>query len=143
MITKYSALGTLLTLLIAASCAKGTDGSDAVGSKGPGGTDGDASADAAPVCSSCDSDGDGVLDPNDQCPGTPPGSVVNKNGCADSQLTPKVEPKFPSYGLTWTPTGSLGRAGGLTWTYTGIQRGDLSHIYWVVCDDPAQPCGMS
>ncbi|MGH7330893.1 MAG: hypothetical protein ACREJX_21290, partial [Polyangiaceae bacterium] len=43
----------------------------------------------------------------------------------------------------WTPTGDLGRAGGLTWTYTGINRGELFHIYWIVCDDPATPCGLS
>ena len=50
---------------------------------------------------------------------------------------------FPPFGLTWTPSGELGRAGGLTWTYTGIQRGDLFHIWWVVCDDPGMPCGLS
>jgi hypothetical protein len=34
--------------------------------------------------------------------------------------------------------------GGLTWTYTGINRGKLSHIYWVICDDPGfPPCGVS
>ena len=44
---------------------------------------------------------------------------------------------------TWTSTGELGRVGGLTWTYTGIDRGDLFHIYWIVCDDPAEPCGLS
>src|SRR4029079_5481183 len=41
--------------------------------------------------------------------------------------------------------GDAGRAagGGLAWTYTGINRGDLFHIYWVICDDPATPCGVS
>ncbi|MEO8875691.1 MAG: hypothetical protein ABI461_08900 [Polyangiaceae bacterium] len=33
--------------------------------------------------------------------------------------------------------------GGLTWAYSGINRGDLFHIYWIICDDPAQPCGLS
>ena len=30
-----------------------------------------------------DSDGDGVIDPCDLCPGTPPGHIVDANGCAD------------------------------------------------------------
>jgi hypothetical protein len=92
---------------------------------------------------SCDGDGDGVPDGSDECPGTPAGEEVNQVGCADSQVTPTLEPEFPPFGLTWTPTGDLGRAGGLTWTYTGIDRSDLFHIYWVVCDDPAAPCGLS
>ena len=33
-----------------------------------------------------DSDGDGVPDAADQCPGTPAGNTVNADGCADSQL---------------------------------------------------------
>ena len=37
---------------------------------------------AAPVVAiPTDSDGDGVMDPSDLCPGTPPGSVVDANGC--------------------------------------------------------------
>jgi hypothetical protein len=60
----------------------------------------------------------------------------------DAHHAPKLE-NFPPYGLTWTSTGDLGRAGGLTWTYTGIQRGGISHIYWILCDDPAVPCGLS
>jgi len=31
-----------------------------------------------------DADGDGVSDPNDHCPGTPKGAVVDQNGCSDS-----------------------------------------------------------
>jgi len=91
----------------------------------------------------CDTDGDGVLDVNDQCPGTPSGEPVNQKGCSESQLTPTLNDTFPPYGLTWTPTGDPGRAGGLTWTYTAILRGDLFHIYWIVCDDPASTCGLS
>ena len=132
--------GVLLLPAVAAamSCAKASNGPAA------------ADAPAAPAdvgidsCgANCDSDMDGVVDGNDQCPNTPPGQPVNKVGCADSQLTPVLVAEFPPFGLTWTNTGDLGRAGGLTWTYTGIDRGDLFHIYWIVCDDPATPCGLS
>ena len=33
-----------------------------------------------------DSDGDGVIDADDDCPGTPAGASVDANGCAESQL---------------------------------------------------------
>lgn len=36
---------------------------------------------AAPVVLPADSDGDGVLDPSDLCPNTPPGSTVDATGC--------------------------------------------------------------
>jgi hypothetical protein len=91
----------------------------------------------------CDQDGDGVVDGGDQCPNTATGATVNNVGCADSQLTWTLEPTFPPYDLAWTPTGDLGRAGGLTWTYVNIQRKDLFHIDWIICDDPATPCGLS
>jgi len=35
-----------------------------------------------------DSDGDGVWDYLDQCPGTPPGAIVDANGCSIEQLCP-------------------------------------------------------
>jgi hypothetical protein len=35
-----------------------------------------------------DSDGDGVLDSHDLCPDTPPGSLVNADGCSIDQLAP-------------------------------------------------------
>jgi hypothetical protein len=69
--------------------------------------------------------------------------MVNHAGCSDSQLQPKLEPMFPPYMLVWTTGGDIGRAGGLTWTYDGIQRGDLFHIWWIICDDPLKPCGVS
>ncbi len=146
MILKNGVLGTALALLVVTSCARGKSVADTSGSDGGSTTDGGVIPDGALPCTgSCngDEDGDGVPDGTDKCPGTPKNAKVNKDGCADSQLKPKLEPNFPPYGLTWTPTGSLGRAGGLTWTYTGIDRGDLFHIYWIVCDDPADPCGLS
>lgn len=93
--------------------------------------------------SMCDMDNDGVLDGADMCPNTPISEPVNDEGCGASQLMPKINPTFPPYGLTWTPTGDPGRAGGLVWTYTGVDHGDLFHIYWVLCDDPTTPCGVS
>jgi hypothetical protein len=131
---KHRVLGTAPALFAAMGCAQGQATPDASG---------DPTVDASSCAPFCDQDGDGVPDASDQCPDTPVGEPVNQAGCADSQLTATLEPTFPPFGLTWTPTGDLGRAGGLTWTYTGIQRRDLFHIYWIVCDDPATPCGLS
>lgn len=126
------------TIFIVASCAK----AQAVSPDGRSEDSSGPTADAS--CGDfCDRDGDGVVDGTDQCPNTPLGEVVNHVGCADSQLTATLEPTFPPYGLTWTPVGNLGRAGGTTWTYVNIQRKDLFHIDWIVCDDPATPCGLS
>lgn len=134
----------VVAIFIAASCAKGSGTTSATSTTGPQGDDDSGLlADGAVACPTCDDDGDGVPNATDQCGGTPAGAKVNAVGCSDAQLTPKLEPVFPSYGLTWTPTGDLGRAGGSTWTYTGIQRGDLFHIWWIMCDEPAQPCGLS
>ena len=44
-------------------------------------TSGVAPAPKKPVEKAKDSDGDGVLDANDQCPGTPAGAAVDTNGC--------------------------------------------------------------
>ncbi len=134
----------MLALLAAASCATGEatkGGSD--GGSGPDVANGDGAPPAKCDGGVCDQDGDGVPDTIDKCPNTPPKTAVNKVGCADSQLTAKLNPAWPPYGMTWTEAGALGRAGGLTWTYSNIQRGDLFHIYWIVCDDPAEPCGLS
>jgi hypothetical protein len=125
----------------AAGCANAKQGGEVDG--GGGGGDGGGSNADASCGDACDADGDGVVDGDDACPGTPPEIPVNMEGCSDSQVNPTLEPVFPPFGLTWTPTGDIGRAGGLTWTYTGIDRADLFHIYWVVCDDPATPCGVS
>jgi len=135
-----NALGTVFAILLATGCAKG---SMATGTSGP---PADSAVGPPPIdgCGDlCDSDGDGVPDGIDKCAGTPMGDPVNLLGCADSQLMPMLEPTFPPYGLTWTPTGDLGRAGGLTWNYTGIARADLFHIWWFVCDDPTTVCGLS
>ena len=125
-------LCTAPAIFAAMSCAQAHVGGD-----GPG-----AMADAS-CGASCDQDTDGVPDGTDRCPDSPMGERVNRIGCADSQLTATLAPMFPPFGLTWTPTGDPGRAGGLSWTYTGIQRADLFHIYWVFCDDPATACGLS
>jgi hypothetical protein len=131
-------------VILAVACAKGEASDDPPDTGTVVPTDGGAKPDGTTSgCDGpCDADGDGVPDGTDKCPGTAPKAKVNKQGCAESQLTPKLD-GFPPYGLTWTPTGSLGRAGGLTWSYSGIDRADRFHIYWVVCDDPATPCGLS
>ena len=41
-----------------------------------------------PTPTPADSDGDGVPDATDLCPGTPPGEVVDANGCSVGQLVP-------------------------------------------------------
>ncbi|HTJ42589.1 MAG TPA: hypothetical protein VL463_10875 [Kofleriaceae bacterium] len=128
-------------LALAAGCAKAKQGDNP---DAPPNQQADASVPADALCGiMCDHDHDGVVDGNDQCPDTPQGEKVNQKGCSDSQLTPKLNPNFPPYGLAWTTTGDAGRAGGLTWTYAGITRGDLFHIWWIICDDPAEPCGVS
>lgn len=122
--------------LAAAGCSHATTGGDDDGSDAGGNAD-------ASCGDACDSDSDGVVDAIDECPNTPPEIPVNDVGCSDSQVSPTLEPNFPPFGLMWTPTGDIGRAGGLTWSYMAIDRADLFHIYWVVCDDPATPCGVS
>lgn len=125
----------IVGILTAAGCAHG-------GSGGGGGGGDDVMVDGS--CGDhCDADADGVVDGMDKCGNTPSGETVNGDGCADSQLTPTLEPMFPPYMLVWTSGGDLGRAGGLMWTYEGIQRGDLFHIYWILCDDPIEACGLS
>lgn len=102
-----------LSLLIAASCARGQE--DASDSGGPG-MDGSSTSDG------------------------PHGG----DAATDAPSGPKPNPMWPPYNLTWSNTGDLGRAGGLTWGYSGIQRGSLKHIYWILCDDPTEtPCGLS
>lgn len=130
----------VLPVVLIAGCASGSTG----GSVDGGTTDDDGGAPVDGSCAElCDEDGDGVFDDDDACAGTPGGVDINDAGCSDDQVTPTLQDTWPPYGLTWTPTGELGRAGGLTWTYTGITRADLFHIYWIVCDDPATPCGLS
>jgi len=152
------------SIVLATGCAHGTKiGSGGSGGTGTGGSatstgtmgtattgtmatvsTGTAQTGSSSSCGNmCDSDGDGVIDGMDMCPNTPSGAKVNKVGCAASQLTPKLEPTFPPYGLMWVPMGDPGRAGGMQWVYTGINRGDLFDIYWVLCDDPATTCGVS
>jgi hypothetical protein len=131
------AIAAVALPLAVAGCSHANGGDDDNGTVDAGG------GDAAQCGDACDSDQDGVVDAADECPNTPPEVPVNRAGCSDSQVSPTLEPDFPPFGLTWTPTGDIGRAGGLTWTYEGIDRTDRFHIYWVVCDDPATPCGVS
>jgi hypothetical protein len=133
----------MFALASLALAAVGCSHADPSGDDGDDVVDGGGGGDTSQCGDACDSDQDGVVDATDECPGTPPEIPVNSRGCSDSQVSPTLEPEFPPFGLTWTPTGDIGRAGGLTWSYEGIDRTDVFHIYWVVCDDPATPCGVS
>jgi hypothetical protein len=137
-------LATVALLGALIGCANAKPGGVAMDSgTGSGSNTADAGPTADASCGDmCDHDHDGVVDGIDECPNTTLGDPVNHVGCSDAQLTSTLQP-FPPFGLTWTPTGDLGRAGGLTWTYVGIERSDLFHIDWIVCDDPATPCGLS
>jgi hypothetical protein len=136
-------MGMRVLAILALSCASCAKGGSSNGT-GDGGGAGDGGSTADASCGDlCDSDNDGVPNGTDQCPNTQLGETVNSVGCADDQLTAMLENNFPPYGLAWTSGGDLGRAGGLTWTYANINRGDLFHIWWIVCDDPATPCGVT
>jgi hypothetical protein len=114
------AVGVITTfiLLVGQGCATGESSAGSDGGVGPG-VDGSIT--------------DGSI-----------GDVVgNKDVGVDAPHGPQLNPNWPPFGLTWTSTGDLGRTGGLTWTYTGIQRTGLTHIYWIICDDPTMPCGLS
>jgi hypothetical protein len=133
---------TFAILLGATGCANGGETSDT----GPG-SDGGSTHDGT-----VEGVGDGAVDGRgegrrdaraDGRADRRPDGAGTKDAGADVPRVPKLDPTFPPYGLTFTPTGNPGRAGGLTWTYTGIHRAGLLHIYWIVCDDPATPCGLS
>jgi len=130
-------LATVPALSLVACAQAGTtiDGST--------GDDATTQIDACQSNCTADSDGDGVPDIGDQCPNTPSGEPVNQAGCSDSQVDPTLQPSFPPYGLTWNQTGDLGRPGGMRWTYDGIDRADLFHIYWLPCDETDPRCGLS
>jgi hypothetical protein len=126
--------------VLGAACGGGGGGDPDAGS-GDGGGPG---IDALVCGAGCDEDGDGVRNEDDLCPDTSAIGIVNSDGCNDAQVDPTLtEEEFPPFGLTWTPDGDAGRAGGLNWVYTGIQRMGHFHIYWMVCDDPALPCALS
>lgn len=135
---------TTFAIFAVTSCATADQGGYDASSTQEVDASSNPTADATTSCGTmCDEDDDGVPDSNDQCPATPAGEPVNQAGCAESQLTPMLEPEFPPFGLTWVSSGDLGRAGGLTWTYTAISRGDRFHIYWILCDAPDPVCGLS
>jgi len=50
-----------------------------------------------------DQDGDGVADSLDHCPGTPPGAIVNAEGCSIDQLAPC---SGPASGGAWKNHGA-------------------------------------
>jgi hypothetical protein len=124
----------------------GTAGS--MGGGGMGGSGGSAGGAGGMGGGAPDADGDGVPDVLDLCPGTPPMTVVNSRGCSESQAVAKVNADaFPPYGAMFTQSGDPGRAGGVTYAYTGINfasDGGLFDIYWVLNDDSAfGPYGIS
>ncbi len=132
----------LLPAILAVGCASGTSGGNLDGGGDDDGDGGVTNIDGS--CGDiCDQDSDGVLDATDECANTPGGADVNDVGCSDDQVDPALADVWPPFGLTWTATGDPGRAGGMVWDYAGIDHADLFHIYWIVCDDPATPCGLS
>lgn len=84
-----------------------------------------------------DTDGDGVADAFDQCPGTPAGTVVDDTGCPPP--VPEPNPNAESdYNMTATETGDIGRAGGATWSFRDIdfQAAGKTLLASVFNDDP-------
>lgn len=141
MCARNHVVSMAIALLVSTGCATANEGGSADAAL-PGPVDAAMPSADAGCGDLCDADEDGVPDGIDECPGTPAGETVNQEGCAESQIIPTIVEEFPPFGLTWVDNGELGVTGGLTWTYTAIQRGDLFHIYWILCDDPATPCGV-
>ena len=73
----------------------------------PGGDGTDIGAFEVQAVAVIDSDGDGVPDAVDQCPDTPPGVVVDANGCSIDQLVPC---EGPVSGGAWKSHGEYVRA---------------------------------
>ena len=122
-----------LAMVAAAGCARGGDGGGGGGGETVDGSCGDQ----------CDSDSDGVSTRWTSARTRRRARWSTAKGALTRSSRQSSSPTFPPYNLMWTSGGDIGRPGGLTWTYEGIQRGDLFHIYWIICDDPLQPCGIS
>src|SRR5579863_9876707 len=105
MVPMSRVLGITCAMVAATSCATGGDSPA---------TDGGVAGDAVD-----DLLGDtvhGVGDAARDRVGDRTGDAVgSKDSGPDAPRTPKLDSTFPPYGLTWTPSGNLGRAGGLTW----------------------------
>jgi hypothetical protein len=75
-----------------------------------------------------DADGDGVLDLNDMCPGTPKGVKVDLKGCpldADGDGIPDYLDKEPN-----TPKGNSVDANGVTLDYNRIKEEEMQRQRW-------------
>lgn len=70
----------------------------------------DAVAMPAPAPAFVDSDGDGVADSEDACPGTPPGAVVDHKGCEIIERLDHTYFEYDSAVLTAAARGALDRA---------------------------------
>lgn len=85
---------------------------------------------AKPIAPPADSDGDGVIDPNDMCPDTPRGTRVGPQGCP-CDLTLKLNFAFDSSALTDSDKAQLDAAVAelkrLNWT-SGVIEGHTDSI---------------
>jgi hypothetical protein len=115
---------------------------DPANANAPGGDGTDIGAyEVQTVSTPPDSDGDGVPDAMDQCPDTPPGAIVDANGCSIDQLVPC---EGPQSGGTWRNHGQYVRAV-IQAANDFLQAGLINHRQWaqIVTSAAQSRCGWN